>query len=92
MLIKEKLLEFYSPAFKDHLNYFLTPTTNIFNIILVVLKLEKLEFCPVTSQNVSGRHIFKKRHGRNLNYDKQNLFYFRTVFFKRISVIAGPTL
>ena len=65
MLIKEKLLEFKSPEFKDHLNSFQTQTTNIFNIILVVSKLEKLELCPVTSQNVSGRHMVKMRHAKN---------------------------
>ena len=41
--------------------------TDFKDIKLIGSQLGKLAFCPVTSQNSSGRHISKTKHARDLS-------------------------
>ena len=87
MLIKEKLLGFKIPEFQVVFSNFLEKYH--MDIMLIESNLGKSAFCPVTSQNGSGRHISKTKHARDLSRVSKN-FLFLSRFLENLKYLCHP--
>ena len=86
MLTKEKLLDLKTPEFQNVFSSF--QETYPMDIILID-KIKRFAFYPITSQNGLGRHISKIRNARNLNQGS-NLFSFKTKFKAEYQFWVNP--
>ena len=81
--IKQKLLDLKTPEFQDVFSSFIeTNSVDIISIDSYIILLVKLVFCPVTSQNGSGRCISITRHCLEISYRGEFLFLISGPIFR----------